>query len=298
MIDKTVDLENTIPQIFAFCQDPFFESLHIIFSLTKFPQFYNGMGERTSVRIVRWVLDERQYEIIERQCRSIISYGNITLTDWLMIILASNSPRRKELLALMGLPYRACPAAIDENPLPGEAPRAYVLRLAESKARTAASQLPIDCLVIAADTTVADGMDILGKPVDEQQAAEMLIRLRGHTHQVYTAVAILRLADNTLLLDSCATDVPMRNYGQEDIAAYVATGDPLDKAGAYAIQHAGFHPAESLQGCYANVVGLPLCHLTRLLHRLKVEPQANVPVACQAAMQYRCPVFKDILSSQ
>ena len=77
----------------------------------------------------------------------------------------------------------------------------------------------------------------------------------------------------------------------------MATGDPLDKAGAYAIQHAGFHPVESLQGCYANVVGLPLCHLTRLLRRLKIEPQANIPVVCQAAMEYACPVFGDILST-
>jgi septum formation protein len=220
-----------------------------------------------------------------------------TYSQYSMIILASNSPRRKELLALFGLPYRASPAAIDESPLPGEAPRAYVLRLAESKARAVASQVPIDYLVIAADTTVADGMDILGKPVDEQQAVEMLTRLRGHIHQVYTAVAILRLADNVLLLDSCATEVPMRDYSPQEIAAYVATGDPLDKAGAYAIQHAGFHPVDQLQGCYANVVGLPLCHLTRLLRRLNVEPQAYIPAACQAAMEYTCPVFRDILSN-
>ncbi len=215
-----------------------------------------------------------------------------------MIILASNSPRRKELLTLFGLPFRACPAEIDESPLPGEAPRAYVLRLAESKARTVASQVPIDCLVIAADTTVADGTTILGKPVDEQQAVEMLARLRGHPHQVFTAVAILRAADNLLLLDSCATDVPMRDYGEDEIAAYVATGDPLDKAGAYAIQHAGFHPVEHLEGCYANVVGLPLCHLTRQLRRLHVEPQTNVPIACQDLLKYDCPVFIKILANQ
>ena len=109
-----------------------------------------------------------------------------------MIILASNSPRRKELLALLGLPFRACPAEIDESVLPGESPRAYVLRLAEGKARAVAAHVPAaGSLVIAADTTVADGSDILGKPEDEQQAVEMLTRLRGHLHQVYTAVAIL-----------------------------------------------------------------------------------------------------------
>jgi septum formation protein len=213
-----------------------------------------------------------------------------------MIILASNSPRRKELLALSGLPYHTHPADIDESPLPGEAPRAYVLRLAENKARAVAAQKPIDSLIIAADTTVADGLHILGKPSDERQAVEMLTRLRGHTHQVYTGVAVLRLADHILLRDACATDVPMRAYSPQEIAAYVATGDPLDKAGAYAIQHAGFHPVDRLQGCYANVVGLPLCHLTRLLRRLNAEPPANIPTACQKAMDYRCPVFKEILA--
>jgi len=220
-----------------------------------------------------------------------------TLIDQLMIILASNSPRRKELLTLLGLPFRACPAEIDESALPGETPRAYVLRLAEGKARAVTAQIPADSLVIAADTTVADGLDILGKPEDERQAVEILTRLRGHLHQVYTAVAVLRATDGKLLLDACATDVPMRDYSQAEIAAYVATGDPLDKAGAYAIQHDGFHPVEHLEGCYANVVGLPLCHLTRLLRKLNVEPQADLPAACQATLQYKCPVFRDILSN-
>ena len=219
-----------------------------------------------------------------------------------MITLASNSPRRKELLTLLGLPFRACPAEIDESVLPGESPRAYVLRLAEGKARAVAArggaaQVPTDSLVIAADTTVADGSNILGKPEDEQQAMEMLTRLRGHLHQVYTAVAVLRAADGMLLLDTCATDVPMREYSQAEIATYVATGDPLDKAGAYAIQHDGFRPVEHLEGCYANVVGLPLCHLTRLLRKLNVEPQENVPAACQAALKYECPVFEKILTA-
>jgi septum formation protein len=213
-----------------------------------------------------------------------------------MIILASNSPRRKELLTLLGLPFRTCPAEIDESALPGEAPRAYVLRLAAGKARAVAAQVPADSLVIAADTTVADGLDILGKPEDEQQAVEMLTRLRGHLHQVYTAVAVLRAADSMLLRDACATDVPMRDYSQVEIAAYVATGDPLDKAGAYAIQHDGFHPVDHLEGCYANVVGLPLCHLRRLLRKLNVQPQADVPASCQATLEYDCPVFEIILS--
>lgn len=214
-----------------------------------------------------------------------------------MLILASNSPRRKELMTLFGLDFHACPAEIDESILPGETPLKYVVRLAEGKARAVSSQVPEDNLVIAADTTVADGMDIFGKPEDEAQALEMLSRLRGHVHQVYTAVVILRVSDGKLLLDACSTDVPMRDYSSEELAVYVATGDPLDKAGAYAIQHAGFHPVEHLQGCYANVVGLPLCHLMRLLRRLGMEPQADVPTVCQAMLHYECPVFREILST-
>lgn len=180
--------------------------------------------------------------------------------------------------------------------MPGEAPRAYVLRIAKSKARAAAVQINSGDLVIAADTTVADGKDILGKPADDRQAAEMLTRLRGHTHQVYTAVAVIDTANQVLSLDSCGTDVPMREYSDDEIAAYVATGDPLDKAGAYAIQHDGFHPVSHLSGCYANVVGLPLCHLTRMLRKLQITPSADVPAACQAALKYDCPVYQSILN--
>lgn len=214
-----------------------------------------------------------------------------------MLILASNSPRRKELMTLIGFDFHACPAEIDESILPWETPLKYVYRLAEGKARAIGSQVPKDSLVIAADTTVADGMDIFGKPEDEVQAVEMLTRLRGHVHQVYTAVAILRVADDKLLLDACSTDVPMRDYSADELAAYVATGDALDKAGAYAIQHAGFHPVEHLQGCYANVVGLPLCHLTRLLRCLDIEPKTDVPLVCQAKLQYECRIFGEILAS-
>jgi septum formation protein len=211
------------------------------------------------------------------------------------LILASNSPRRRQLLALGGWPFRVQAVDVDENPRPGEEPRSYVSRLARDKARAAASHVPPGSLVIAADTTVADGELIMGKPADEEEAVEMLQRLRGHVHQVFTAIAMLRMADDAWIMELCATDVPMRSCTDAEIRAYVATGDPLDKAGAYAIQHAGFHPVESLQGCYANVVGLPLCHLTRGLSRLGVASQADVPAGCQKTLQYQCPVYQQIL---
>ena len=119
--------------------------------------------------------------------------------------------------------------------------------------------------------------------------------MRGRSHQVLTALAVLQSRSGRLLTDVCVTDVPMRAYTEAEIEAYVASGDPLDKAGAYAIQHAGFHPVASLAGCYANVVGLPLCHLARMLRTLGLPPQADLPQACQAALGYQCPVYEQIL---
>jgi len=215
-----------------------------------------------------------------------------------MLVLASNSPRRRELMALGGWMFTFVPAEIDERPLPGEQPKDYVLRLAVGKARATASRVPPDATVIAADTTVVDEADILGKPVDAGEAEAMLRRLRGRVHQVYTALAVLRLADGVLLTDLCKTDVPMRDYTEEEMQAYIATGDPLDKAGAYAIQHDGFRPVESLWGCFANVVGLPLCHLARTLDKLGLLPETDLPQACQAALKYNCPVYSQILNDE
>jgi MAF protein len=150
--------------------------------------------------------------------------------------------------------------------------------------------------VIAADTTVVDGNQILGKPVDNEDAGRMLRQLRGRTHQVYTAIAVLQ--NGNLLVECCGTDVPMRDYDDAEMRAYIESGDPLDKAGAYAIQHAGFNPVEYLQGCYANVVGLPLCHLVRTLRKFNIHLAANVPAGCQAALGYECPIFEVVLQEK
>jgi MAF protein len=213
-----------------------------------------------------------------------------------MLVLASNSPRRRQLMALGGWTFKLIPAEVDESPLPGEQPKDYVLRLAQSKARAAAVSAPLDALVVAADTTVADAGEILGKPADSRQAEGMLRRLRGRSHQVFTALAVLRTADGGLLTDWCRTEVPMRLYSDEEIYAYIATGDPFDKAGAYGIQHEGFRPVEYLGGCYANVMGLPLCHLVRTLDKMGVAHKTDVPQACQTVLQYDCPVYPQVLS--
>ena len=214
------------------------------------------------------------------------------------IVLASNSPRRRQLLALAHLNFTVSVADVDESVRENESPADYVLRLAETKARATASRADADRIVLAADTTVVDGRDILGKPKDDAEAFAMLARLRGRTHQVYTGLAILRASDGLLLTDLCVTDVPMRRYADEEIRAYIATGDPLDKAGAYAIQHADFHPVESMSGCFASVMGLPLCHVTRLLRKMNVSQNADVPANCQKYLEYECPVYESILNDK
>lgn len=213
-------------------------------------------------------------------------------------LLASGSPRRRELLALLNLPFDTASADVDESPQQGEPPAQMVARLAQAKAWAIAraARKPNAALVIAADTTVSLEGNPLGKPADEADAAQMLRALRGRTHQVHTAITLLDTRANHALSDLATTDVPMRNYGEDEIAAYIATGDPLDKAGAYAIQHAGFHPVDQMRGCFANVMGLPLCHLARTLRAAGIEPPANVPATCQAHIGYSCPVFADILS--
>jgi MAF protein len=198
------------------------------------------------------------------------------------------------LLALAGWKFNVSAADIDESQSANESPPDYVLRLAETKAR--AIRADRDQIVLAADTTVVDGTDILGKPSDSAEAIAMLKRLRGHTHQVYTGITLLRLRDGLLLKDLCVTDVTMRDYSDEEILAYVQTGDPLDKAGAYAIQHPQFQPVANLNGCYASVMGLPMCHVILLMRKMDIQPNADFFLSCETLLEYQCPVSNTILS--
>ncbi len=220
--------------------------------------------------------------------------------DGVRLYLASNSARRKELLSLCGWEFDLLAAQVDETPLPGEDGLDYVQRLAKSKVMASARRVGVDGVLIAADTTVierqGDGKTrILGKPTGHDEAVEMLRSLRSRTHQVHTALAILSTQDGTFWSDLCTTNVTMRNYREDELEDYVASGDPMDKAGAYAIQHAGFHPVERLDGCYTNVMGLPLCHLTRSILRLGITAKVDVPQACHSATGYECPVYHQIL---
>lgn len=220
------------------------------------------------------------------------------MTERILILLASNSPRRRELISLGNWSFSISVSNVDESLRAGETPGDYVRRLADSKARAAIGNAGPEHIIVAADTAVVDDDMILGKPKDMADAAQMLQRLRGHTHQVYTGLSVLEMKNGRSINEVCVTDVPMRNYSDEEISLYVQTGDPLDKAGAYAIQHARFQPVENMGGCFASVMGLPLCHLTRALRKLHVTPDADIPNNCQTYLHYQCPVSHAILRGE
>jgi MAF protein len=196
-------------------------------------------------------------------------------------ILASGSPRRRELLASLGIHFEVIKSDIDETQGANEAPYDYVRRLSIEKAETITAKLSEAAYVLAADTVVilaadtlgvTDAGAILGKPVDAADARAMLRRLRGRDHVVCTALTLLALGSiPQRLTELTRTTVTMRDYSDDEIDAYVASGDPFDKAGGYAIQHEGFHPVERIDGSYSNVVGLPLETLTALLERIGVD---------------------------
>ena len=209
------------------------------------------------------------------------------------LILASNSPRRKELLSLLGLPFEVVPGDVDETVKKDEPSEHYVQRLAVEKARSL--KINPDQVIIAADTVVVDRGEILGKPGDKADAKRMLQKLRGHTHTVMTAITLVSGKTGQIWMDLCKTTVPMREYADLEIEGYIESGDPMDKAGAYAIQHPGFHPVEKLSGCYASVMGLPLCHVARGLRKLGTDVPVDVARECQNALGYDCPVYQEIL---
>jgi len=169
------------------------------------------------------------------------------------------------LLSAAGIPFVVRAADIDETPLRGELPRDYVLRMAEEKARA----IPAEAseMVLAADTTVVLGTEILGKPLDADDAARMLRALAGHRHEVLTGVCILR-GDGRMALEVASTAVWFSAMSAGEIGEYVASGEPLDKAGAYAIQGIASRWVERIEGSYGNVVGLPVALVYRLLGNL------------------------------
>lgn len=212
------------------------------------------------------------------------------------LVLASGSPRRKQLLSLLGLPFVIQAANVDEEPHSGEPPDQMVLRVARAKAQAVAGIRP-DELVIAADTTVAVDGRSLGKPADGADAVRMLQVLRGRQHVVYTGMAVLHPATHRLVTELGKSSILMRDYADGEVQRYVESGDPLDKAGAYAIQHPVFDPVAQVDGCWLNVMGLPLCHLARALVAAGLAaPAAYVPASCRAFTQRACTVWPEVLA--
>ena len=184
------------------------------------------------------------------------------------IILASGSPRRRELLAGLGWNFEVIPPQVDEKKIDGEPPAELVKRLAEEKASSVASRF-LGNWVLGADTVVALEGRILGKPNSEGEAAKMIAELSGRTHSVFTGVALIA-PDGRKLINAEETRVTFRPLGKEDILAYIALGESMDKAGAYAIQERGTLLAERIDGCYFNVVGLPLFRVSQMFAEMGI----------------------------
>jgi septum formation protein len=181
-----------------------------------------------------------------------------------MLVLASASPRRRELLAQAGYSFEVHPTHIPEEPLPNEDPAAYVTRLAREKAEAVFNELgDPQATVLGADTTVALDNHILGKPESPADAARMLRLLSGRTHRVLTGVALVTATSTEVAAESTA--VTFLALSDEEIEAYIATGEPMDKAGAYAIQGRAARWIPRIEGCYFNVVGLPIALVSSLL---------------------------------
>jgi septum formation protein len=184
------------------------------------------------------------------------------------IILASASPRRKELLDQIKVTYVTCPVDLDETPLCYEAPLDYVQRLAAEKSAVCLARLQTDVPVLAADTTVVLGSLIMGKPKDKIDALAMLAQLSGKTHHVYTAISLRGHEHNQAV---SVTEVTFRCLTDQEMLDYWDTGEPLDKAGGYAIQGRGGVFVESIKGSFSGVVGLPLFETAQLLAKQGIE---------------------------
>ena len=184
------------------------------------------------------------------------------------LILASRSPRRHELLKQIGIDFEVVPSRVEEEDfVQNESPRDHVLRLSDAKALDVGRQYPNDW-VIGADTIVYINGVILGKPKTHEEALDMLGRLSGQEHQVLSGIAVRHLSKEMAHREAVQTAVKMRTLSQDEMKWYIGSGEPFDKAGAYAIQGIGSFMIESIRGSYTNVVGLPVCELIEMMKRL------------------------------
>ena len=205
------------------------------------------------------------------------------------IVLASESQRRREIIGALDSAVEIVSPGIDERPpYPGEDAEEYVRNLSEEKALAVESKVPSETLVMGADTSVVLDEEILGKPVNEAEARDMLMALRGRSHRVVTGVTVVR--KGFLASTVASGDVAMREYTDAEMEEYIESGEPFDKAGGYAIQDERFAPVSAFSGCYLNVVGFPLCEVIRLMSKVgvnaKLKQEWRAPERCPSD----CPV--------
>lgn len=210
------------------------------------------------------------------------------------LILASGSPRRKELMRLLEVPFQVRVPDVEESPQPGEIPAEVPQRISRLKA-VCVARTEERGIVVAADTVVVHKGDILGKPRDCDNAIEMLQRLRGERHLVLSGVTVMDAGTGKQITELCESKVWLRQLNDAEIERYVATGDPLDKAAAYAIQNTEFSPVTKVVGCPANVMGLPMCHVVRNLRRLGVPLPPTAPTRCEIRYGYLCALTQKVM---
>jgi MAF protein len=209
--------------------------------------------------------------------------------------LASNSPRRREMFGWVDWKLSFASANVDESHYENELPENHVRRLAIEKCKSL-RDVPGKDFIIAADTIVVLDTMILGKPASAEHAYQTLINLRDRSHWVMTSVAVRQGNQEIPKLETCKTEVKMRDYSDAEITQYIESGDPLDKAGAYAIQNKDFNPVVDFGGCMASVMGMPLCHLERTLRKFSSYQETDWPKICQFHLKYRCPITDQVIA--
>ena len=219
------------------------------------------------------------------ECVALLSLN----TDFKSLTLASASPRRRELMDALGLKYSIKPADLSEEPIAGETPQEMVQRLSRDKALVVAEGMDSG-LVIGADSTVVFEGQAVGKPVDDDDARRMLRMLSGTTHHVSTGLTVVDAASGRTVSDTMTSEITLRDITDQEIEASIASGVPRDKAGAYAVQDPELRPASDWQGCYNNIVGLPVCRLLEMLEELGYQPPQVWTVPSDLGCGEDCPI--------
>ena len=228
------------------------------------------------------------------ECVALLHWAGPDATD--RLVLASASPRRRELLEASGLRFSVQPADVPEDPIPGESPRQMVERLSRDKALKVAAQVDVG-FVVGGDSTVVHQGESLGKPVDDDEARTMLRRLRGTTHHVSTGLTVVNASTRQAKTVSMTSQITLRNFTDDDIEVSIASGVPSDKAGAYAVQDKELRPASGWEGCYHNIIGLPTCLLLQLLGELGYRWPGDWELPDSARCGPGCPVGTDAEAS-